>query len=104
MEPRHTSESFFSRGWVQVLLGMAATFALLPVAGMVLIFAVLPALPIALFVGFVCMPDHLEGILTDRSIRLDREREAREVRHRRALEREARVYAGESALGGRAHA
>jgi hypothetical protein len=96
--------SFFSQGWVRFLIGAAAAVALAPVAGMVLFFAVLPALPIGLFVGFVVLPDHLDRILTDRRINAERERAQRIDIHRRALEREAEIFAGESSLGGRAHA
>jgi hypothetical protein len=97
-------DSFFSREWVRALVGLAAAAALAPVAGMVLFFAIIPALPIGLFVGFVVLPDQLDRILADRQARLERDREARIARHRRALELEARIYAGESGFGGRAHA
>ena len=96
--------SFFSQPWVRALVAMAAAVALAPVAGMVLFFAIIPALPIGLFVGFVCLPDHLDRILTDRRIRAERERAARVDIRRRAVEREAQIYASESSLGGRAHA
>ena len=96
--------AFFSQEWVRVLVGAAAAVALAPVAGMVLFFAIIPALPIGLFVGFVCLPDHLDRILTDRRIRAERDRDFRIAVHRRAIEREAQLFAGESSLGGRAHA
>ena len=82
---------------VKVALGLAAVFGLLPIAGMVLIFAVLPALPIALFVGFVCLPDHLERITSERRALRERGRRASRVRRTLALEREARLYGSEPA-------
>ena len=45
----------------RILLGIIASVALAPVAGMVLVFAVLPALPIALLIGAMLGPSTLLG-------------------------------------------
>jgi hypothetical protein len=45
--------------WPKVLIGIATFLLLSPVIGMVLVFAVLPALPLALLVGSVLGPMNL---------------------------------------------
>jgi hypothetical protein len=46
---------------VRILLGILGAIALAPVAGMVLVFAVLPALPIVLCIGAMLGPSTLLG-------------------------------------------
>ena len=45
--------------WPKVLIGIATFILLTPVMGMVLVFAVLPALPIVLMIGTVLGPMNL---------------------------------------------
>lgn len=70
---------------------------------MVLVF-LLPALPLALVVGTVCMPDHLERITSDHRARLVFEQQQRQLRRRLALERAARYDEEDGAVLAAAHA
>jgi len=59
----------------RILLGIIASLALAPVAGMVLVFAVLPALPIALLVGAFLGPSTLLGYAQQEEDEREDERE-----------------------------
>ncbi len=50
--------TLFERRGVRILIGIVSTLALLPVAGMVFIFAIVPALPLVLATVLVIKPQH----------------------------------------------
>ncbi len=52
----HEASALEVKRWVRIVGGIAAAVALAPVAGMVLAFAIMPALPFLLALGFVLGP------------------------------------------------
>jgi hypothetical protein len=64
METREAS--VVPKGWLRVLFWSVALVALAPVAGMVFAFAIVPALPIVLGIGYVLGPMNWLADLEDR--------------------------------------